>query len=43
MTARMMALWPRALSLRLALMFALVSVLLLGALGLSVPAASAIG
>ena len=34
MTARMMALWPRALSLRLALMFALVSVLLLGALGL---------
>ena len=30
----MIALWPRALSLRLALMFALVSVLLLGALGL---------
>lgn len=34
MKARMTALWPRALSLRLALMFALASVLLLGALGL---------
>ena len=34
MTARLQALWPRSLSLRLALMFALVSVLLLGALGL---------
>ena len=34
MKARITALWPRALSLRLALMFALASVLLLGALGL---------
>ena len=34
MTALITALWPRALSLRLALMFALASVLLLGALGL---------
>ncbi|WP_293635031.1 heavy metal sensor histidine kinase [Polaromonas sp.] len=34
MKQRMTALWPRALSLRLALMFALASVLLLGALGL---------
>ena len=34
MTARWKGIWPRALSLRLALMFALASVLLLGALGL---------
>ena len=34
MQPRSNALWPRSLSLRLALMFALVSVLLLGALGL---------
>lgn len=34
MKARLRALWPHALSLRLALMFALASVLLLGALGL---------
>ena len=34
MKARWKALWPHALSLRLALMFALASVLLLGALGL---------
>ncbi len=33
-TQQMTVLWPRALSLRLALMFALASVLLLGALGL---------
>ena len=33
MKARIAALWPRALGLRLALMFALVSVLLLGTLG----------
>ncbi len=32
-TAHLKALWPRGLALRLALMFALVSALLLGALG----------
>ena len=43
-TAHLKALWPRGLALRLALMFALVSTLLLGgAGGLSVPVAGARG